>query len=95
MSEPEAEYKLQIEQDKGRRAKECLDEFFIPFFSEKNLQLFEAMNDAQLGDSEILNVIHHQMKSLEALRIHLQQFIDTGKMAELSLAEFANNKKGN
>lgn len=69
----------------ARRAKRLKGDFLDAFFEEKSAQLFEAMKDLPLGADAVLKDLHHQLKSLNALQVEIETFIDTGKISQSEL----------
>lgn len=84
---------LQSEVERGEQAKRALEFFISPFFDEKIELLFGELVNVRLGDAETLINIHHQIKSLQALKGHVEEFIVTGRLAEKQLHELRNDKK--
>lgn len=85
---------LQMEIAKGRRASAANDEFFQPFFAEKEAVLIEAFRAVSVTDSEALLNIRLQFKALDTLRDELNRYIETGKMASKSLAMIEEKEHG-
>lgn len=84
---------LQYEYERGEQAKHANEQFIQPFFESKTEQLFNEIQRVKLGDTETLTAIHHQIKSLTALCTDIQSYIDTGKMAGISLNELRKSKE--
>lgn len=59
--------------------------FLDSFFKQKEQQLFDLLRTTPLGDAAAVVAIHHQLKSLNALQVEIQSYIDTGKMAQVGL----------
>lgn len=76
---------LQMEMDEAREARRLRNDILGDFFRDKQQQLFEAMQEVAIGDSDTLVNIHHQMKSLNALETELESIINTGKLAQAEL----------
>lgn len=85
---------LQSEVAKGRRAAAANSEFFQPFFDEKEEVLIEAFRTVSVTDSEALLNIKLQFKALDTLRDELNRYIETGKMANRSLAIAEEKENG-
>ena len=86
---------LEGERSIGNRAKAANSEFFEPFFEEKEKVLIEAFRNVSVTNSEALLNIKLQFKALDTLNDELQSFIDTGKMASITLTEIEENKDDN
>ena len=56
--------------------------FLDDFFAAKEAQLWDAFCSVKIGDSVALIELHHQVKSLNALRSEVQTVVNTGKMAQ-------------
>lgn len=56
-------------------------QFLDDFFDRKDKELYAAFRQVSLGDSKTLVEIHHQSKSLNALRMEVQSAVNTGKLA--------------
>lgn len=56
--------------------------FLDTFFDRKEIELWQAFNNVSIGDRDALENIHHQYKSLNALRLEVQSVVDTGMMAQ-------------
>jgi len=63
-------------------AKKLNNKFLDAFFDTKDRQLWEAFGQTRLGDAAALAEIHHQYKSMNALRSEVQTVINTGKLAQ-------------
>lgn len=69
------------------QAKKLKAMFLDTFFETKEEQLFNMLRDIPLGDAAAVIAVHHQLKSLNALQVEIQSYIDTGKMARIELDE--------
>lgn len=56
-------------------------QFLDDFFDRKDRELYVAFSRVSLGDAKTLTEIHHQSKSLNALRTEVQSAVNTGKLA--------------
>lgn len=81
------ETQLSVERDLGERAKNAWNGFFKPFFEEKETVLIEAFRACGLRDEEGLVKIKMQFTAIDALRLELLGYMDTGKLASISLNE--------
>ena len=79
------ELMLEQEVDNARRASKLKNRYLDQFFEDKQAQLHEYLADLPLGQNEALIVVHHQLKSLEALKQDIQTYVDTGKLASMTL----------
>lgn len=77
------EAKLSIESAKGNRANSAYSEFFYPFSEEIKSALMERFLRA---DPELLAEIQMTYKLVDKIDKYLHNFIDSGKLAELSLS---------
>lgn len=76
---------FEIEKARGEAYKRAYEQYIEPFFTEKTAQLFEAFKDTQSSNSDDLLRIKLQLNALEGLKAHFDYYIETGRMAELSL----------
>jgi siroheme synthase (precorrin-2 oxidase/ferrochelatase) len=74
----------------ARQAQLAKTRFLDTFFERKDDELWDAFQDAPIGDTEALEAIHHQCKSLNAMRLEVQAAEDTGKMAAMEKRELDN-----
>lgn len=79
------EAQLRDELNEARQARRLKNDLLGDFFKEKEQLLFNAIQDTKIGDAEALVNIHHQLKSLNALRQEIETIIDTGKLAQAEL----------
>lgn len=56
--------------------------FLDKFFEDKEGELWRLFNDIRIGDEKALVNLHHQCKSMNALRGEVQNLVDTGKLAQ-------------
>lgn len=82
--------KLQEEIAKATSARSLKRQMLDDFFEEKQHMLFEAFKHARIGDTERLVDLHHQLKSVNALRVEIESHIETGQMARQMLDETEN-----
>ena len=82
---PEAVEQCEREVIKTREVKRLKDKFLDKFFEDKDAQLFAMFKETPLGAADALNAIHHQLKSLNALRAEVSSVMDTGRMAGIML----------
>ena len=89
----------ETERDVGEKARHAWEGFFKPFFEEKSEVLIEAFRICEMRDEEGLIKIHMQFKAIDALRAELLGYIETGKLASVSLdqaeAEASNEEETN
>ena len=78
--------KLLLEQTIGQDHKETYERLIEPFFAERKALLFSVFCDTSADDVEQLQLIKMQETVLESMRKHFMHFIETGKMAEIQLA---------
>ena len=90
---------FETERDIGQKAQQAWISFFQPFFEEKNEVLIEAFRTCVMRDEEALIKIHMQFKAIDSLRLELLGYIETGKLASVSLdkaeAEASTEKETN
>ena len=79
------EVQYETERDLGTRAAQAWESFFKPFFEEKSEVLVEAFRICEMRDEEGLIKIHMQFKAIDALKAELLRYIETGKLASISL----------
>lgn len=92
------ETQLSIERALGEKARNAWHEFFKPFFDQKEVVLIEAFRACGLRDEEGLVKIKMQFQAIDALRSELLGYMDTGKLADISLNELEverEKEKGN
>jgi len=77
---------LSKEKAEAREVARLKSKFLDKFFQDKEAMLFEAFKHCPIGAVDDLNNIHHQLKSLNALKTEVQSVMDTGKMAEIALS---------
>lgn len=82
-----------IEREKAGKAKVSWDSFFGPFFAEKQTVLFEAFQVAEIRDTEGLIGIKMQLNALNSLKDEMLGYIETGKLAEISLNQHEATQK--
>ncbi|RKZ07750.1 hypothetical protein DRQ25_10790 [Candidatus Fermentibacteria bacterium] len=73
-----------IEQElyEAQEVKKIKIRFLDDFFDRKEKELWDAFGRTKIGDSTSLIEIHHQFKSLNALRAEVQTAVNTGKLAQ-------------
>ena len=76
---------LKEELYEARVAKRLRNDFLGDFFQDKTDLLFSAFKNTPIGDVETLVSIHHQIKSLEALKSEIDSVITTGKLAQADI----------
>ena len=76
---------LELERDKGQRAKHAFNNFIQPFVEEKRLVLFEAFQEVSVSNKDDLLEIKRQLMAINALETEIQTIIETGIMAEKAL----------
>jgi len=82
--------KLEDEVVRATKVRKLKDAFLDQFFQEKEAQLFEHFKSIPIGASDDLVEIHHQLKSMNALKVAVQSVMDTGKMARIELDDTDN-----
>ena len=83
----EEQEQLENEVEATREVKKLKSKFLDKFFKNKERQIFEAMKELPLGSSDDLNTMHMMLKSVAALESEVNTVMNTGKMANMSLAE--------
>lgn len=83
---PEHQEQFENEVEETRKMKTLKNKFLDKFFEDKEAQLFNAFKNCPLGDEKVLAGIHMAYKSMHALQSEVQSVMNTGKMAEMSLA---------
>jgi hypothetical protein len=68
--------------------KRLKNAYLDKFFREKYIQVHEHIAALPLGQTDALVIAHHQLKSLAALETEIQSYIDSGKLAAISLDEY-------
>ncbi|RLA60758.1 MAG: hypothetical protein DRQ89_12330 [Epsilonproteobacteria bacterium] len=78
---------LEIESEKGERAKAAWDTFIEPFFVAKTEQLFGTFIALPTTKPEDLMLVKMQANALESLKDELQGHINTGKLASKAIKD--------
>ncbi len=86
------EMQLVTERGKGESAKHAWEGFFEPFFDEKETVLIEAFRACGLRDEEGLVKIKMQFTAIDALKSELLGYMETGKLANISLNELEEQR---
>ncbi len=84
---PETKEQLDNEMEASRQMQRIKDKFLDKFFADKEAQVFSAIKDLPLGDVDKLNSLHMMIKSLQSLQSEVNSVMNTGKLANLALAE--------
>ncbi len=84
--------KLNDEAHKGRRHEEVWEQYIKPFFDSKEAQLYQAFVETPTANPEMLSTIKMQHNALRGLEAHFKEFIETGKMAQITLNEEESNE---
>lgn len=79
--------KLQSEIQIAEKAKFAFEQYFAAFFDEKEADLVKAFRSAAIGDEKALSDIQCLFKAMDALKRDLIISIETGMLAEVTLAE--------
>lgn len=79
--------KLSLEQLRGGKAQRAYDEFIGPFIQEKKLVLFSSFCDLPLTAEHELMEVKRMMFAIETLEREINNVIETGKMASITLNE--------
>lgn len=87
--------KLLAEQAIGTENKETYDRMIKPFFDEREALLFQAFSESNTNDRDQLLLIKLQLNALKSMNQHFIHFINTGKMAEMALAENKQDEENN
>lgn len=83
---------LEIEASKGAQHASAWTNLVEPFFDKKSAELYDAFVNCPVRDKEALVEIHAQHLGLKSMKAHFITFIETGKMAQITLNE--NEEKG-
>ena len=67
---------------KGQQAKALYDEILAPYFAEMDNVLFETFKQAK---NDELPEIRRQSRTLDGMKAHIENFIETGKIAQYEL----------
>jgi len=86
------EMQLVLERDLGVNAGHAWEGYFKPFFEEKQEILIEAFRVCGLRDEEGLLKIKMQFSALDSLRDELLGYMETGRLADISLNELETEK---
>ena len=84
----EERYQAQMEVERGERAMAVWEALVKPFFDHKRdalIDLYEKTTDA-----DMMVEINMQLRALRALKAELDNYIDSGKMAQISLDRAEN-----
>lgn len=84
---------LETERELGAKAKGAWDSMIGPFFHEKEAVLIEAFRVCGLRDNEGLIKIKMQFSAIDALKAELLGYMETGKLADISLNEIEKADK--
>lgn len=71
----------------AKAAKRLRDDFLGDFMAGKEAQIFEHIKNLPLGSTDQLIEAHHQLKSLNSLRMEIESVMNTGKLAEAGLQQ--------
>ena len=74
--------RVERELAEARTVTALKSKFLDNFFAAKEAQLWEAFGQVKIGDADALIHIHHQYKSLNALRAEVLTVTNTGKLAQ-------------
>lgn len=85
--------KLRNESAQGVKSAAIWRDFIEPFYVAKTAVLFNAFRDCPIRDAEGLMNIKLQCTALDSLKSELTTFIETGKMADLTLKQDAEKHK--
>jgi hypothetical protein len=78
---------LTNEQLLGGKAQRAYDEFIGPFIQEKKLVLFTSFCNLPLTDTDRLMEVKRMMFAIETLESEINNVIETGKLASITLNE--------
>jgi hypothetical protein len=78
---------LEKERSIGEEKKRAFEAHVEPFINEKKLQLFEAFCQVNSQDKDMLQSIRMQVSALDAIVEDFRHYINTGKMASISLEQ--------
>lgn len=76
-----------MEQNNGSSATNAWNSFIGPYYDRKMAELFQAFMNAEMRDSEGLQGIKMQANALEGIKAEMMGYIETGKLASISLDE--------
>lgn len=79
--------KLQSEIQVAEKARFAFEQYFSAFFEQKEVDLINAFRSAPVGDVKALSDIQCLFKAMDALKRDLIISIETGMLAEVTLAE--------
>jgi len=79
--------KLRDEQIDGNKASIIFETWVAPFIEYKKKELFAAFIDVSYDDIDTLTEIKRMMNTIDQFGLEIAGFIDTGKMASISLSE--------
>lgn len=85
-------HKLQVEAQKGEAAKMAWDHHVLPFFTEKESELFDAFKDASTVNREDIVLIKMQANVLSMIKDYFESKINTGILANNQLQLFADKE---
>ena len=78
---------LETERTKGAQASTSWNTFVQPFFNKKEQVLIEAFRQCPIRDDQGLMNIKLQFTAIDALKSEMMEYIETGKMADISLQQ--------
>lgn len=76
---------LEVESDKGVRARVAWETYIEPFFNKKTSELFEAFKIMPTTKPDDLMLVKMQLNALESMKDELQEHINTGILATKAL----------
>lgn len=85
--------KLEVEVAIGTQHQGVWDSLLLPFFEAKEKELYEVFKQCPVRDREALIEIHAQTLVLESMKDYFITFINTGKLAQKSLADEESAKE--
>jgi len=78
------------DQEAGRKAAELIDSL-VPYFNIIEAGLVDQFKKCPVRDEQGLVLIQLHFKVMEALKMHLNSVVATGKMAEIDLSKVENS----
>ena len=84
---------LSTERDKGARAESAYRDFISPFIEQKEAILIEAFRACEIRDEEGLMKIKMQYAAIDSLETELKRFMETGRLADMTLNQIEAEKK--
>ena len=81
------EHQLQMERGLGAQKQAAFEAHVEPFLIAKRKDLFDVFCQVSAQNVSELQVIRMQMTALDSIEADFRHYIDTGKMAQITLNE--------